>query len=85
MYWTYEEMKNKVKNENTKPVVKTDKNQYQDLIEELSALGLEDITATQVGSAISELFPDGTKNVNEDEMLTSVFRQIKCRNTEHKQ
>jgi hypothetical protein len=56
-------------------------NQYKELIEELGALGLEEVSGSDVGAAISELFPDGTEKVSDDEILTSVFRHIKCRDT----
>ena len=59
-------------------------NQYKKLIEELADLGLEDVSATDARAAVSELFPDGTEKVSQDEILTSVFRHIKCRDTEHK-
>ena len=66
--------------------VKTEKkklpnNQYKELIDELAELGLGEVSVTDVGSAISELFPDGTEKVGQDEILTSVFRYIKCRDT----
>ena len=60
-------------------------NKHSDIIEALEALGLENVTASQIDSAILKCFPDGTKNVSEDEILREVFRHIKCRNSEHKQ
>lgn len=59
-------------------------NQYTDLIEQLKNLGLEDISQANIVAAISELFPTGVNNINEDEILTSVFRHIKRQNSEHK-
>ena len=56
-------------------------NKYSDLIDDLENLGLEGICDTQIESAIKEIFPDGTENIDEGEILTSVFRHIKCRNT----
>jgi hypothetical protein len=69
----------------TKPKIKAENNKYKQLIEELGCLGLENISADQIESAILELFPDGTGEVGKDEMLRSVFRYLKRRNTEHKQ
>ena len=60
-------------------------NKHTDLIEALKALGLENITASQIDSAILKCFPDGTENVSEDEILREVFRHLKCRDSEHKQ
>ena len=53
-------------------------NKHTDLIEALEALGLENITAEQIDSAIVKCFPDGTENVSEDEILREVFRYMKC-------
>jgi hypothetical protein len=58
---------------------------HADLIEALEALGLENVTASQIDSAILKCFPDGTDEVSEDEILREVFRHLKCRDTEHKQ
>ena len=60
---------------------KNTENKYSDLIDDLENLGLEDIYETKIESAVKEIFPDGTENIDEDEILTSVFRHIKCRNT----
>ena len=60
---------------------KSANNQYKELIEELAALGIEEVFASDVEAAVSELFPEGTEKVSEDEVLTSVFRHIKGRDT----
>ena len=65
------------------PVVSTNKHTY--LIEALEALGLDNITASQIDSAILKCFPEGTEDVSEDEILREVFRYLKCRDSEHKQ
>ena len=56
-----------------------------EIIEALEALGLENITASQIDSAILKCFPDGTEEVSEDEILREVFRHMNRRNSEHKQ
>ena len=60
-------------------------NKHTDLIEALEALGMENITTSQIDSAILKCFPDGTENTSEDEILREVFRHLKCRDSEHKQ
>jgi len=78
---------------NTKPVAKllkksskkqAGKKEYKSLIDDLETLGLSNISAANVESALSECFPNGTEEVTEDETLTSVFRHLKRQNTEHK-
>jgi len=54
---------------------------YEQMIKSLESLGLKDITDPQIGSAIGQCFPDGTQNVDEDEVLTSVFRHLKAQNS----
>ena len=57
---------------------------HANLIDALESLGLEDITSSQIDSAIHKCFPDGNENTSEDDILTEVFRYLKCRNSEHK-
>jgi hypothetical protein len=57
---------------------------YDDFIDALKSLGLDNVKASQVESAIQKSFPDGTENVSEDEMLREIFRYLKCQNFEHK-
>ena len=57
---------------------------HTDLIDALQSLGLENISSCQIESAIHKCFPDGTGNVAEDDILTSIFRHLKRQNTEHK-
>ena len=54
---------------------------FENLIKSLESLGLKDITDPQIGSAIGQCFPNGTQNVDEDEILTSVFRHLKAHNS----
>jgi len=60
-------------------------NKHSDLIDDLEALGLENINTQKVESAIQKCFPTGTENISEDEILRDVFRYIKRQNSEHKQ
>ena len=59
-------------------------NKYADQIDALESLGLENITSSQINSAIHKCFPDGITNISEDDILTEVFRHLKCQNSEHK-
>ena len=70
----------------TKPKSKAKKtspsqNKYAELKEGLESLGLTDISDTQIGSALRQCFANGTKNICEDEVLTTIFRHIKCQNS----
>jgi Holliday junction resolvasome RuvABC DNA-binding subunit len=60
-------------------------NKHSDIIEALEALGLENVTASQIDSAILKCFSEGTEEVSEDEILREVFRHMNRRNSEHKQ
>lgn len=64
---------------NTKTIAKLPKkspknqpvqNGHKALIDDLDSLGLPGISSTNVESALSECFPNGTANVAEDEILT---------------
>jgi hypothetical protein len=59
-------------------------NKHPDMIDALESLGLENITSSHIDSAIQKCFNNGTGNISEDDILTSVFRHLKCRNSEHK-
>jgi len=56
---------------------------HVDLIDALESLGLENITSSKIDSAISKCFKNGTENISEDDILTEIFRYLKCRNSEH--
>lgn len=75
----------KQKRRTTKSETKTDNTQYEELVEGLESLGMEEISVSEVQSAVANCFPNGTDDVGYDEMLTAVFRYLRCRNTEHKQ
>lgn len=57
---------------------------HTDLIEALEALGIEDMTAERVDSAIRKCFPGGTSDIGDDDILRAVFRHLKRQNYEHK-
>ncbi len=46
----------------------------------LKQLGLTEITAAQIRQALSEAYPDGHQQVGTAELLSSVFRHLKCQN-----
>jgi hypothetical protein len=73
-----------VKRSTVQKVISSDK--HTDMIDALESLGLENITSSQIGTAINKCFPNGTGtgNISDDDILTSVFRHLKCRNSEHK-
>ena len=54
---------------------------YAELKEGLETLGLTDISDPKIGTSLRQCFPNGTENVDEDEILTTVFRHIKCQNS----
>ena len=63
---------------------KTGPSKHTEIIDALESLGMENITSSQIDSAILACFPDGTENVTDDYILTEVFRHLNCRNSEHK-
>ena len=54
--------------------------QYPELIEALQALGLAGVTAAQVGSAMKELYPQGTSDVDQAEVVRAVFLHLRRKN-----
>jgi hypothetical protein len=46
----------------------------------LSQLGLTEATPSEIRAALTEQYPDGVGDVDESEVLLSVFRQLKRRN-----
>jgi hypothetical protein len=61
------------------------KNKHSDLLDTLEGLGLCDVTVPQVESALKKCFPDGTKDVDESEIIRAAFKSINRQNSEHKQ
>jgi len=57
---------------------------HTDMIDALESLGLGKITSSQIDSAIHKCFKNGTENISEDDILTEIFRHLKCQNYEHK-
>ena len=51
--------------------------QYADLIDALKALGLASVTAAQVGSAVRDLYPQGTSGADEAEVVRAVFLTLR--------
>ena len=74
--------KKTVKKSTNQEIISPDK--HADLIDALESLGLENITSSQIDSAIHKCFKNGTENVTEDYILTEIFRYLKCQNSEHK-
>jgi len=58
-----------------KPTTKPKVNKYAHIVEGLKALGLS-VAASQVDTAIKNLFPDGTKQVDDAEIVRSVFLHL---------
>ena len=71
-----------IKKSTDQKVMSSDK--HADMIDALESLGLENITSSKIDSSIHKCFPDGTENVNDDDILTSVFRYLKSQDSEHK-
>ena len=53
--------------------------QHTGLIDALKALGLPSETPSQVGEALKELFPEGTKGVDEAQVIRSIFLHLRGR------
>jgi hypothetical protein len=64
-----------------KPTVPPHK-EHSQLLDDLKALGLGTVTATQVESVLKICYPTGISEVDENEVLRTVFREIKRQNTE---
>jgi len=69
------------KNKTAKKGNKKKTTNNSDLIEGLSCLGLVDIKSSQVEDALKKLFPNGTDNIEEGEILRQVFCLIKEQNS----
>ena len=64
-----------------KPKMKTDKSNHDDLKDTLESLGLTDLTDPKINSALADCFPDGTKDIDEGEVITTIFRHLKQNNS----
>jgi len=56
---------------------KSTTNKHTDLIDGLTALGLPSVTTAQVDQSLRELFPAGTADVPQEEVLRAVFVHLK--------
>ena len=68
----------RTKQKPTTPKTKT--NQHTHIVESLKALGLQSATSSQVEAAVKNLFPDGTKSVDEAEIVRTVFLHLQSTN-----
>jgi predicted DNA-binding transcriptional regulator AlpA len=57
---------------------------HSELIDTLEGLGLGNVTVSQIESALKECFPEGTKDIDESEILRAVYKYVKRQNCEHK-
>jgi DNA-binding transcriptional MerR regulator len=57
------------------------KQEHADLIDSLQALGLAGVTASQVATAVKELYPQGTSGVTEAEVIKAVFLRLRRRDS----
>lgn len=64
----------KEKNTTSKSKPKQD---YTDLMDGLSALGLTGLTTSAVGDAVEHCYPKGTAGQEENDILRTVFRHLK--------
>lgn len=55
-------------------------NKHDQIVESLKALGLQSATSSQVNAAMKNLFPDGTKSVDEAEIVRTVFLHLQSTN-----
>jgi hypothetical protein len=55
--------------------------QYADLLNALKALGLASVTAGQVAQVVKQLFPAGTTNTDQAEVVRAVFIHLKRKNS----
>jgi hypothetical protein len=84
-------VRNKTRKEST-PKVRTSQprkvaspSKYEALLDELTSLGIDDLTVEQVEKAVSNCFPEGSDNIDPDTLLKTLFCHLKRQNTEHNQ
>jgi hypothetical protein len=51
---------------------------YADLLDALKGLGLKKLTPAQVATAVAEVCPNGTADVDENEVIVAVFNHLKA-------
>lgn len=59
-----------------KSVPKPKSNQHDHIVERLKALGLQSTTSTGVDAAVKKLFPGGTKDADDAQVVRSVFLHL---------
>ncbi len=68
-------------NETPKPTAEPNKpkpkQDYNELMDGMSALGLSGLTTSIVASAVEQCYPQGTAGKDENEILRTVFRHLK--------
>jgi len=62
------------KKRNPTPKIKNGKHDH--IVESLKALGLQSVTSAQVDEAVKKTFPDGIKEVDDAEIVRSVFLHL---------
>ena len=55
-------------------------NQHHHIVERLKALGLQSATSSKVDAAVKKLFPNGTKTVNDAEVVRVIFLHLQTTN-----
>lgn len=55
---------------------------HQDLIEGLDCLGLSDVKSSQIDAVMKKIYPQGIHNVDEGEVLKSLYRAIVAQNSQ---
>lgn len=77
-YTLFYERDSEPKKTATKPADKAKpKKDFGDLIEGLSALGLNGLTNSVVSDAVEQCYPGGTDSIDENDVLRTVFRHLK--------
>ena len=67
-----------------KPRAKTPapkKDQYPELMESLQSLGLANVTVAEVGATVKELYPNGTAEANQADVVRAVFLHLRRKNS----
>lgn len=70
-----------VKRKSPKPKVEPKGKDVTSLVDGLNALGLTTATAAKVQQVIEELYPNGTAEIDQGEVLKAVFLEIRRRNS----
>jgi hypothetical protein len=67
----------------TQPRRDVSPSKYEPLLDELTCLGIEDLTVEQVEKAVSNCYPEGSDDVDPDLLLKTIFCHLKRQNPEH--